>query len=205
MQTIILIADRPAIVRSIRVALRSAAGFRVEDVLDGRLPCRDVLRAHAPDVVVVDEMCQRANVVARLREARDELSGGAVVLLSTGMDRSALDQAFEAGADAVISRRLKAPALSTVLREVGRGTVVTPSRPANGRSVAQLLDPLSREVARLLAEGLTVERVAEVLALSRVAVEAHVRSALCALGGPGAFHVGDHALAGSDVLALRSA
>jgi DNA-binding NarL/FixJ family response regulator len=184
MKTLVLIADRPAVVRHLRVALRGAVGFQVADVLDGRGPCRDALSAHAPDVVLVDELCQRANVLARLREARSAAASAALVLLSTGMDRPALEAAFTAGADAVLSRRLKAPALGTVLREVVHGTVVNTPHQSSGPRTAPVLDPLEREVMRLIAKGMPVERVAEALALPRHAVDFRLQAVVRALAGP---------------------
>jgi DNA-binding NarL/FixJ family response regulator len=203
MKTLVLIADRPAIVRSLRVALRSAVGFQIADVLDGRGPCREVLRGHAPDVVVVDELCQRSNFSTRLREARSELAEAALVVLSSGMDRPTLDAAFAAGADAVLSRRLKAAAFATVLREVVHGTVVNTPHQASGRAAGPTLDPLEREVMRLVAQGLPIERVAETLALPRHAVDSRLQAVMRALAGPEILQ-DPHAL-DSSVVALRSA
>jgi DNA-binding NarL/FixJ family response regulator len=205
MKSLLLIADRPAVVRSLRLALRSAVGFQIADVVDGRGPCRGTLRAHAPDVVVVDELCQRANVLTRLREARSELPDAAIVLLSTGMDRPALDAAFAAGADAVMSRRVKGAAFGTVLREVVHGTVVNTPHQASGRHVAPVSDPLEREVMRLLAQGMPIERVADALALPRHAVDARLQAILRALAGPEILQGGVQPLEGSPVVALRSA
>ena len=205
MKTLVLIADRPEAVRALRVALRSATAFRVADVVDGRGSCRGTLQDHAPDVVVVDELCQRANVLSRLREARAEAGAAAVVLRSTGMDRPALDAAFAAGADAVISRRLKAAAFSTVLREVVHGTVVNTPHQASGRGAAPVLDPVEREVMRMVAQGMPVERVAEALALPRHAVDARLQAVMRALAGPEILRSDVQPLAGSGVLALRSA
>ena len=204
MKSLLLIADRPAVVRSLRVALRGAVGFQVADVVDGRGSCRDALRSHLPDVVVVDELCQRANVLARLREARSERGDAAIVLLSTGMDRPALDAAFAAGADAVLSRRLKAAAFATVLREVVHGTVVNTPHQASGRHETPPLDPLERDVMRLVAQGMPVERVAEALALPRHAVDARLQAIMRALAGPEILQGEVHPLDGPAV-ALRSA
>ena len=204
MKSLVLIADRPAVVRAIRLALRGATAFRVVDVVDGRGPCREPLQAHAPDVVLVDELCQRANVLARLREAREELAGAALVLLSTGMDRPALEAAFDAGADAVMARRLKAAAFSTVLREVVHGTVVNTPHQASGRTSPRL-DPIERQVMRLVAEGLPLDRVDETLALPRLAIEAHLQTIVRALAGHDDLYADVHPLAEPGVLALRSA
>ena len=205
MKSLVIIADRPAVVRSLRVALRSAVGFQVADVVDGRGPCRGTLRMHAPDVVLVDELCQRANVLTRLREVRTELPDAAIVLLSTGMDRPALDAAFAAGADAVMSRRVKGAAFGTVLREVVHGTVVNTPHQASGRHGAPVSDPLERELMRLVAQGMPIERVADTLALPRHAVDARLQAIMRALAGPEILQAEVQPLDGSAVVALRSA
>ena len=205
MKSLVLIADRPAVVRSLRLALRSAVGFQVADVVDGRGPCRGTLRMHAPDVVLVDELCQRANVLSRLREARSELPDAAIVLLSTGMDRPALDAAFAAGADSVMSRRVKGAAFGSVLREVVHGTVVNTPHQASGRPAAPVSDPVEREVIRLVAQGMPIERVAEALALPRHTVDARLQAIICTLAGPEILRGGAQPLDGPAVVALRSA
>src|SRR5690349_17615633 len=145
------------VVQAIRLALRNTAGFRVVATLDGRAPVRAQLIALHPDVVLIDEMCQRTNAVARLREAREELSGAKLVLLSAGLDGAALDEAFDAGAEAVVSRQLHPVTLGTLLREIVHGNVVHAPRPP--RAVAEELPhPLTSrelEVLRLVAEGRT--------------------------------------------------
>ncbi len=105
--------------------------FRVVGTVDGRQSIRRSVRELAPSVVVVDEMCQRTNAWARLREAHDEVPDATLVLLAAGLDSAAVDDAMQAGADAVISARLPPAQLATLLRAVVEGNVVhVPRRPA---------------------------------------------------------------------------
>src|SRR5215210_6760721 len=200
MRTLVLIADRPAVVRAIRLALRSAAGFRVVAVADGRAPAGAAVREHAPDVVLVDEMCQRANALARVRESREGAPAACVVMLSTGLDEGVLDDAFAAGADSVLSRRLRPGPLGNALRSVVDGTVV--NRP--GEAATAGMDPLVSEILRLVAGGMAVERAAEVLALPRQAVEAHLQAGVRALARGERLRPAAHAMAGP-ARALRRA
>jgi len=124
MKRVVVIADHPVAVQAIRLALRHTAGFRVLATLDGRASVRAGLSELQPEIVLIDEMCQRTNALARLREAEEAAPDATVVLLSGGMDASTLDDAFEAGAQAVISRQLHPLTLGTLLREVVHGTVV---------------------------------------------------------------------------------
>ena len=129
-----LVADAPTVVRSIRVALRHTAGFRVVATIDGRASAREALSELRPDVVLVDEMCQRTNALSRLRESREAAPGAMVVLLSGSLEAAAIEAAIDAGADAVVSRNLHAATRGTLLREVVDGNVVRAPRPAARRA-----------------------------------------------------------------------
>jgi len=130
MKSVLLVADQPVVVSAIRLALRNSAAFRVVATVDGRGSARPSLTEHGHDVVLVDEMCQRTNALARLQEASEAAPGATIMLLAICLDPAWLGDAFAAGAHAVVSRRLNAATLGTLLREVVHGTVVlAPSRP----------------------------------------------------------------------------
>jgi two-component system, NarL family, response regulator LiaR len=129
-----LVADAPTVVQSIRVALRHTAGFLVVATVDGRSSAREQLSELRPDVVLVDEMCQRTNAMSRLRESREAAPGATVVLLSSSLEAAAVEAAIDAGADAVISRGLHAATLGTLLREIADGNVIHAPRPAGRRA-----------------------------------------------------------------------
>jgi DNA-binding NarL/FixJ family response regulator len=124
MRSLVLIADEPAIIGRMRLATRYAAGVRVVASLDGREPVAAELSAHEPDVVIVDEMCQRMNTLARLQEVRDGSTGATVILLVGASSRALVGDAFAAGAHAVLSRNVPAPALGTVIGEIAHGRVL---------------------------------------------------------------------------------
>ena len=124
MRSLVLVADDPAIVRDVRIALRYAASCRVTATLDGRYAARAQLSKLRPDVVVVDQMCQRTNALARLREVGEAAPDAKAVLLSDAMEAALVEDALACGAHAVLSRRLHPSTLGTLLREVVEGTVV---------------------------------------------------------------------------------
>ena len=176
MKRLIVVADHPMVVQAIRLALRHTAGFRVVATVDGRSSARQQLSDLRPDVVLVDEMCQRTNALARLREVADELPEAKAVLLSTGLEGPALDDAFDAGAQAVISRQLHPVTLGTLLREVVHGNVVHAPRPRPVEAIPMphRLTARELEVLRLVAEGRTNGRVAEALNVSEQTVKFHL-------------------------------
>jgi DNA-binding NarL/FixJ family response regulator len=130
MKFVVVVADDPLTVRSNRFALRHAAGFRVLATLDGRASARGEIARLRPDVVLVNDMCQRTNVLARIREAGEAAPEAKVVLLSGRMDGPWFDDAFAAGADAVVARTLRPAALGQLLQQVADGNVVHAPRAA---------------------------------------------------------------------------
>src|SRR4051794_12086859 len=104
MQRLLIIADHSVVVQSIRLALRQTAGFQVVGFVDGRIPAATLLAELTPDVVLVDDMQDSDDALARLREVADVLPEARCLLLTTGMDPAWLDEAFEAGAGSVISK-----------------------------------------------------------------------------------------------------
>src|SRR3954451_1965643 len=199
------------VVQAIRLALRNTAGFRVVATLDGRAPVRTELAQLDSDVVLIDEMCQRTNAIARLREASEELPAAKLVLLSTGLDGAALDDAFEAGADAVVSRQLHPVTLGTLLREIVHGNVVHAPRPPRAAAQGALPHPLTSrelEVLRLVAEGRTNDAVAVDLHVSEQTVKFHLCNIYRKLGvgnrTEATRHAHLHALVSQDAPAART-
>ena len=124
-------ADDATVVRDVRVALRHATGCRVAATVDGRFSARARLSELRPDIVLVDEMCQRTNAFARLREVSEAVPGAKAVLLCGAMDRALVDDALASGADAVLSRRLHPTVLGTLLRSIADDAIVhLPPAPA---------------------------------------------------------------------------
>jgi len=185
MKSLLLIADHPMVVQAIRVALRHTAAFRVVATVDGRSTARDRLSELRPEIVLVDEMCQRTNALARLREAREEAPEAKVVLLASGLEPAAVEDALEAGAHAVISRNLHAVTLGTLLREVVHGNVVH-APPARSEppalSIDHKLTARELEVLRLVCEGRTNGRVAADLSVSEQTVKFHLCNVYRKLG-----------------------
>jgi DNA-binding NarL/FixJ family response regulator len=138
MRRLVLVADRPTVVQAIRVALKHGTGFRVVASVDGRSSARRALSELRPDVVLVDEMCQRTNALARLREAIEVAPDAKVVLLSAGLEASLAAAALDAGADAVVSRNLHAATLGTLLREIVNGNVVHAPRAHRSAAAREL-------------------------------------------------------------------
>jgi DNA-binding NarL/FixJ family response regulator len=124
MRSLVVIADDRSIVGRVRLAARYAAGVRVIATLDGRESLGPGVPALEADVVLIDEMCQRLNTLARLREIRSAVPGAAVLLLASNHDPHAVRDAFAAGAHAVVRRDVRPPALGALIGEIALGHIV---------------------------------------------------------------------------------
>ena len=131
MKRILIVADHTLVVHAIRRALRQTAGFEIAGFVDGRESADRALAEFRPDVVLVTDMQDPALALSRLREARDRVPQAQSLLLTLDMEKDRVSQAFEAGADAVVSKALHPSAFGTLLREIVQGNVV--HRPRDAR------------------------------------------------------------------------
>jgi DNA-binding NarL/FixJ family response regulator len=184
MKRLMIVADHSFVVQAIRLALRQTAGFQVVGFFDGRGSVRDALVQLRPDVVLVDDMQETENALARLREVAEDAPDAKSLLLTLRMDSAWLDQAFEAGAQAVVSKTVHPVSLGTLLREISHGNVVhryEPRQPAAVEEDCPLTDR-ELEILRLVAEGHTNGRIARELWVTEQTVKFHLSNTYRKLG-----------------------
>lgn len=190
MKRLLIVADHSLVAHSIRLALKQTAGFQVAGVIDGRVEARDALLDLRPDVVLVDDMhdprggeaADRDYALARLREATEHVPGAQRLLLTLRMDDGWMNEVFDAGAHAVLSKSMHPVSLGTMLREVVRGNVVHRFE----RRPAVLVDcPLTlreKEILALVAEGATNGQIARMLWVTEQTVKFHLSNTYRKLG-----------------------
>jgi DNA-binding NarL/FixJ family response regulator len=188
---LLIVADHSLVAHSIRLALKQTAGFDVAGVIDGRLAAREALLNMRPDVVLVDDMHDPRTgeardavdyALARLRDATEHMPGAQRLLLTLRMDDRWMNDAFDAGAHAVLSKSMHPVSLGTTLREVVRGNVVHRFE----RRPAVLVDcPLTlreKEILALVAEGATNGQIARMLWVTEQTVKFHLSNTYRKLG-----------------------
>lgn len=191
MKRLLIVADHSLVAHSIRLALKQTVGFQVIGVIDGRASARDALLEMRPDVVLVDDMHdprtaearEPDHALARLREAAEHVPGAQRLLLTLRMDEDWMNEVFEAGAHAVLSKSMHPVSLGTMLREVVRGNVV---HRFERRSAAVIADcPLTlreKEILALVAEGATNGQIARMLWVTEQTVKFHLSNTYRKLG-----------------------
>ena len=191
MKRLLIVADHSLVAHSIRLALKQTSGFQVVGVADGRLTAQDALLSLQPDVVLVDDMYDpRADpgrdvdhALVRLREAAEHVPQAQRLLLTQRMDESWMNDVFDAGAHAILSKSMHPVSLGTTLREVVRGNVV--HRFERRPSAAVTDCPLTlreKEILALVAEGATNGQIARTLWVTEQTVKFHLSNTYRKLG-----------------------
>jgi DNA-binding NarL/FixJ family response regulator len=191
MKRLLIVANHSLVAHSIRLALKQTVGFEVAGVVDGRRSARDTLLGLQPDVVVVDDMhdpgaadaLHTDHPLARLREAADHAPAAQRLLLTLRMEEAWINEAFEAGAHAVLSKSMHSVSLGTMLREVVRGNVVHrfERRPAPASADCPLT-LREKEILSLVAGGATNGDIARTLWVTEQTVKFHLSNTYRKLG-----------------------
>jgi DNA-binding NarL/FixJ family response regulator len=186
----VVIADDAVLLREGAVRLLEEAGFEVVAQAGDADDLLRKVRAHKPDVAIVDVRMPPDNADDGLRAAltiRAELPDVGILLLSQYVEDRYLGELLATGAEGVgyllKDRIADVERLSEAVERVAaRGSVLDPEVVAQmlGRSREEdPLDALStreREVLGLMAEGRTNRAIAGELFISERAVERHVTS-----------------------------
>jgi DNA-binding NarL/FixJ family response regulator len=194
----IVIAEDSVLLREGAVRLLADAGFDVVGQAgDGEELLRKV-RAHKPDVAVVDIRMPPTHIDEGLKAARvirEELPGTGVLVLSQYVEERYAVELLAEGADGVgyllKDRIAEIDRFVDAVRRVGEGgSVLDPEVVAHmlGRrerdDPLESLTPREREVLALMAEGRTNRAIASELMVSERAVERHVTSIFVKLDLP---------------------
>ena len=184
MKRLMIIADHSLVVHAIRLALRQTAGFQVVGFVDGRQSAEGHLVELRPDVVLVDDMQDPADALLRMREVREHAPQAKILLLTLRMEDEWLEQVFQAGAEAVISKAVHSVALGTLLREVVQGNVVHRHRSEQAAGAPQDCPLTAREleILRLAAEGYTNGKIAQELWVTEQTVKFHLSNTYRKIG-----------------------
>lgn len=182
MKRLLIVADHTLVVHAIRLALRQTAGFLVVGFLDGRASLRAKLLELEPDVVLVDDMQNPGDASARLQEVAELLPDAKALLLTLDMTDDAIEEAFGAGAHAVLSKTIHPVALGTLLRETVRRNVVHRYERARPAEEECPLTTRETEILSLAAQGYTNGRIARELWVTEQTVKFHLSNTYRKLG-----------------------
>ena len=183
---IFLVDDHTILRQGLRRLFESEKGFDVVgEARDGREAVERAKEVDT-DVIIMDLAMPALNGLDATRRILKAKPEAKILILSMYLDDDYVTQALEAGVSGYVMKDAPATELVSAVRAVARGEAYfTPqipastverwrmAREADGRRGPVELTPREREVLKLLAEGHTVKKVADLLRLSQKTVDAH--------------------------------
>ncbi len=183
----VLIADDHAILRDgLRKLLTEEPDLEVAgEARDGH----DALRKAEelkPDVILLDLAMPGLNGIAVAKRLRSAAPAAKVLILTMHQEEEYVYETLKAGASGYVLKDAAGPDLVAAIRAARRGEqflspsisrLVVRDESASGskqiKTVSQHLTNREREVCKLLAEGHTVPKIADMIGISRKTVDVH--------------------------------
>jgi DNA-binding NarL/FixJ family response regulator len=181
---VLLVDDHTLVRAGIRSLLDAMEGFSVvAEASDGR-EALALVRAHQPDIVVMDIAMKDLNGLETTVQIKRDFPGTRVIILSMHGTGDYVQQAIRAGASGYLMKDAATAELGIALQAVMRGEVYL--SPAASKQVvesymlrpgadkqAEQLTPRQREVLQMIAEGLSTKEIAYRMGVSVKTVETH--------------------------------
>ena len=183
----VLLADDHTLVRAdIRSLLEKLPGVEVAgEASDGR-EVLDLIKAHQPDVVLMDISMPGLNGLQALAHITQDFPEVRVIILSMHHNDEYVMQALKSGASGYLLKRAATAELPVALKNVIGGEIYLSreissqfikkfplQQIARSQSPLEQLTPRQREILQLLAEGQTTKAIASILKISDKTVEYH--------------------------------
>lgn len=184
LRRLVIVADNSLIVEAISICFRKSGEFNLVGYADARRTSPERVLGAEPDVILVDDMHQSHRAVELTRQLAERGRDVTIIVLSVEMDREWLQEIFDAGATAVVSKATHPIALATLVRETLDGHICHADKHLRGDcgatraklSEESPLTPREVEILRLVAAGSSNGDVARHLWVTEQTVKFHLRN-----------------------------
>jgi DNA-binding NarL/FixJ family response regulator len=195
--TVVIADDHRAFGEAMQIALGKENDLSVIEVVgDGELAVSVTLEEE-PDVVLMDLRMPGTDGIEATRRIRAEGSKSAIVILTGEGDDVSMARAIQAGARGLLHKTAAVDELADAVRRAARGEPL--HRPSEVNRVLQVererserdrdlqrrverLTPRETEILQEMANGLSSERIADQLGMSRHTLRTHTQNILTRLG-----------------------
>jgi len=190
MRRLVVVGEDSLIVEAITIALRKSGEFSVVGHIN-RLPASvDRIMEASPDVVLIDEMEHLEPTIELIRQIKLHGRSTMVIVLTLSPESAPLDEMFNAGASAAVSKGTNPSALASLIRETLEGRLLHVYKSADRRSGGgapstaedSVLSGRELEVLRLVAAGATNSEIARKLWVTEQTVKFHLSNIYRKLG-----------------------
>lgn len=191
--SVVIADDHPLYRDGLSRALADRTDVRVVAETGDGAEALDLIKAHQPDIALVDLRLPSRDGIAITEAVTAERSETRVMIVSAFEDRATMHQAFDAGARAYLTKLATPETICEAIIAVAGGELVfpesvqaglrdaTPLRRARTASKSAL-SARELEVLVLVAEGRSAPEVAEQLYLSVTTVKTHLQHIYDKLG-----------------------
>jgi DNA-binding NarL/FixJ family response regulator len=183
---VLLIDDHELVLDALEMLLRKQSGIGPIDRAADIDQASAAIREHAPDLIVMDVRLSDESGLDSIPELKRLAPEAKLIVLSMYADESYVWRALQLGADGYVLKQSSSRELIESFESVQRGerfigSGLSLEKLSNLEQRSQPLstDPLDRltqrerEVARLVAKGLTSDEIAKKLGIGRRTVESH--------------------------------
>ncbi len=193
MTRIILVDDHTLFRKGLAELLEQSGSIEVSAFTGNPDEVESLLRAHRPDVLILDLNMPGTDGITLMQKLRSEGFALPVLILTLSEAEDDLARALRAGANGYLLKSMEPDEVVDAIQRAQRGeTVVAPAMTAKlvklydqkGQDASSLLDaltPREREILSHLARGESNKAIARTLDISHDTVKLHVRHILAKL------------------------
>jgi DNA-binding NarL/FixJ family response regulator len=182
--TVLLVDDHAVVRQGLRALLRCEEDIEVVGEAEDGGQAVTLAREKQPDVIVMDVAMPQMNGMDATRHVLRSCRSSAVLVLSSYMESTCVEQLFQAGAAGYVLKQGAGGELPKAIREVRRGnrflSAVLADEKERDRVWSRRLDGTNREltsreiqVLQLVAKGFSNREAAVELAISIKTIEKH--------------------------------
>lgn len=184
--SILIVDDHPVICHGLKRILEKQDDMEIVGEAQDWVTALQIVNESKPDVIVLDISLQGIDGVSLITRIRDIHSTTRIIMYTMHSNRDYITRAFQAGASGYILKSDKTEQLIEAIKEVVVGKIFLSSGLSNqiitdllaGRNIAEIsgtgsLTAREYEVASLLAQGMSMEKIGETLYISPQTVRVH--------------------------------
>jgi DNA-binding NarL/FixJ family response regulator len=192
---LILVDDHPIVLHGLQRLFERETDFEVLQCCSGGEEALDAVRAHVPDVLVLDLKMRDRHGLDVLRTLKAEGRACRTVILTAAMRDDEVASAVGLGVAGIVLKESSPAALVECVRDVHRGQrridramlarAVGSGRRDASRETNAALTPRESEIVRLVAQGMRNKELAQRLSITEGTVKIHLHNIYDKLGVDG--------------------